>query len=752
MTARFQSDWLIDPDFNFWLAEVKNDSQSAKCKLCNVTFSLSNMGKTAIKSHAKGLKHISKVKNCKTTTTLKSFLSQPQQSSTETTNHDSSEKLIISNPIMNQENEPRIRGSQNILSSFLLKEEVSRAEIIWCIQTLMTHKSMRSAGSDVQLFKKMFSDSQIAIKMELQRSKIAYSILYGIAPYYKNRLMESIASCDHFVIGFDESLNKVCQETQIDINIRFWSTEKNEVCTRYLTSAFLRRTRASDLLLSFKETLLPLIRLDKILQISMDGPNVNHKFFRDLKAELQKTKEINNPMVLDMGSCGLHNMHGAFKRGIEATNWNIVQFLSSIYYLFKDVPTRRAQLTEYSGSNLYPKKFCAVRWVENDSVAARAIEIIPNVKKMVEGLQRDKKEPTSASYKVVTEALSDPFLPAKLEFFRSIAAESQPFLQEYQTDAPMAPFLHSSLVTVLQNIMQRFIKADVLKSANSLSSIDLTDKNNFISYNQIDLGFGTNKAIRELKTKKNITDLMILQFRKDTATALKAFTEKLLARSPLLYKLTKAVSCFDPSLAHCPEVRSRRLKSLLTILNENNWISGIEADEISRDFNNLCSQPSAQQLLTNYSRANKRLDHFWNELIFTHANPQSLVKLLKIVMILSHGNANIERGFSVNSECLVENMKNETLIAQRLIYDSVLSETNGDVATIDVPKSLVHSYRNSRTKLSEEIERRKKEAATAESEDLKRKRVANEKKNLASKKAKLLAEIQAIDDQIQNLQ
>ena len=72
-----------------------------------------------------------------------------------------------------------------------------------------------------------------------------------------------------------------------------------------------------------------------------------------------------------------------------------------------------------------------------------------------------------------------------------------------------------------------------------------------LSYNQIDLGFGTNKAFKEVKTKKKyITDLMILQFRKDAATALKAFTEKLLARSSLLYKLTKAVSCFDLSLSH----------------------------------------------------------------------------------------------------------------------------------------------------------------------------------------------------------
>ena len=41
-------------------------------------------------------------------------------------------------------------------------------------------------------------------------------------------------------------------------------------------------------------------------------------------------------------------------------------------------------------------------------------------------------------------------------------------------------------------------------------------------------------------------------------------------------------------------------------------------------------------------------------------------------MILSHGNANVERGFSVNSEYLVENMKNETLIAQRLILKELL--------------------------------------------------------------------------------
>ena len=50
--------------------------------------------------------------------------------------------------------------------------------------------------------------------------------------------------------------------------------------------------------------------------------------------------------------------------------------------------------------------------------------------------------------------------------------------------------------------------------------------------------------------------------------------------------------------------------------------------------------------------------------------------------------------------------------------------------TLDFPKSLVNFCRNSRTKLSEEIERRKKEATIIESEDLKRIRVANEKNKI----------------------
>ena len=53
------------------------------------------------------------------------------------------------------------------------------------------------------------------------------------------------------------------------------------------------------------------------------------------------------------------------------------------------------------------------------------------------------------------------------------------------------------------------------------------------------------------------------------------------------------------------------------------------------------------------------------------STPSSFGSLTKIVktLILSHGQAQVERGFSINSLLLVENLNNESLIAQRIVTD-----------------------------------------------------------------------------------
>lgn len=104
----------------------------------------------------------------------------------------------------------------------------------------MTHTSLRTAGRDVLLFKTIFPDSNIAQKMQLQRDKVGYLLAYGIAPFFQKELTEKFNKCEFLAVGFDESLNKVAQKQQMDINVRFWDEEKEQVCTRYLTSVFFR--------------------------------------------------------------------------------------------------------------------------------------------------------------------------------------------------------------------------------------------------------------------------------------------------------------------------------------------------------------------------------------------------------------------------------------------------------------------------------------------------------------------------------
>ena len=61
--------------------------------------------------------------------------------------------------------------------------------------------------------------------------------------------------------------------------------------------------------------------------------------------------------MLNIGSCGLHTVHGAFRDGLSAVSWGIESFLRIAYQLFKD--------TAVIGTSTFPLKFVAHRWVEN---------------------------------------------------------------------------------------------------------------------------------------------------------------------------------------------------------------------------------------------------------------------------------------------------------------------------------------------------------------------------------------------------
>lgn len=67
------------------------------------------------------------------------------------------------------------------------------------------------------------------------------------------------------------------------------------------------------------------------------------------------------------------------------------------------------------------------------------------------------------------------------------------------------------------------------------------------------------------------------------------------------------------------------------------------------------------------------MDSFWIKLIKDDDSCSYLSKVIKHVCFLSHGKSNLERVFSVNSKCIVENMQKELLMERKIVYDTILS-------------------------------------------------------------------------------
>lgn len=619
------------------------------------------------------------------------------------------------------------------LVSMLERNNVTKAEIVWCLHIVHKHDSYRSGADAVSLFPLMFPDSEIASRLKLHRTKISYVINFGLGQYFFRELQDMCTKCDYVVIGFDESVNKVSQKGQMDAFVRFWDPLVNQVSTRYYGSAFLGHAKADDLMTAFRIAITGL-DIKIFLQISMDGPNVNKKFLKDLKAH-QKEENPAGMQMLDIGSCGIHTTHNAYKKAMKITSWKIESFLRALYYLFCYSPARRADYTKFSGSIIFPLKFCAIRWVENFKVAERALIILPNIRKYVEGVKEINKVPACNSFEIVNSALKDKLLPAKLAFCQSLSSEVEPFLTRFQTSKPLSPLMYESLTGLVQRIMGRFVKDDVLKSAKSIAGIDLNKDSNLLTAQKIDLGFSVR---HELRKERNIKDNEILQFRNDSRKALKEFCISILAKSPLIFPLTKGISCFDPAVALKSNVRSFRLDKALEIFVEHNLFSGYQADAIKRNYDYVCKQSFFTESLSNFSTANHRLDDFWVNIIPKSEDFDNLRLFLKMILILSHGNAFSESGFSINKEILIENLAEESLVAQRQVYDAIMY--HGGVEKVKINNNLIHAVRNSSDRYYDALKKKKEKEDEISKEKARKRHNTEMLRTLAQKKAKLLEE------------
>ena len=194
------------------------------------SFSLSNMGEPALKSHAQGKKHQNAVKTSGKNTSVWGFLKKDDQKASTSTQKEEpleckeSEELSVAAARSTEEK----RSSS--MTKLTLTREQHKAEIFWALKSVMSHFSYNSAD----VFKAVFPDSIIAQHMSCGPTKLSYLISFGIAPYFMDLLLKELKDAPCFVISFDESFNEELEKEQMDFIVRYSRMVRLKVDTCHL--------------------------------------------------------------------------------------------------------------------------------------------------------------------------------------------------------------------------------------------------------------------------------------------------------------------------------------------------------------------------------------------------------------------------------------------------------------------------------------------------------------------------------------
>ena len=275
----FKSWWLDDNRYKDWL-QRGDDPNTAKCRHCKgKPIALTKKFQIgALDSHAESDKHKAAIDNSKRNLERKnSFFGKSQASSSiaksqasdsdivvvdvsetnkaellPTSPADSSSQPSASSQPSSSSNQQSAKNMMNMFRS----ETREKSELTWILFSVDHNFSDRSSDQVVDVFRDMFPNSfpenSAMSKMSLGRTKVGYTVNYGIAPYVKKLLHEQLDKCRWITVSYDESLNHAAQKGHMDFHLRFWDDEKQQVSTRYYDSHFLGHAKVKDLKDSFE--------------------------------------------------------------------------------------------------------------------------------------------------------------------------------------------------------------------------------------------------------------------------------------------------------------------------------------------------------------------------------------------------------------------------------------------------------------------------------------------------------------------
>jgi len=176
-------------------------------------------------------------------------------------------------------------------------------------------------------------------------------------------------------------------------------------------------------------------------------PNVNLRL-HDLLNEELGDGGVDVPILLNVGTCGLHTVHNAFKAVVKASVLAIYRFICQICFHWSTA--------KIGGWRMY-----------------LLFERHRTVCKYVNTVKVDKQytEPSSKSYKIVWDAVGDVLVLGKMASFEAIAVQLHRFLVIFQCDNGLLPFVCTQLHIIITGLLNRFVESSILDDVQTVTQL-----------------------------------------------------------------------------------------------------------------------------------------------------------------------------------------------------------------------------------------------------------------------------------------
>ena len=254
----------------------------------------------------------------------------------------------------------------------------------------------------------------------------------------------------------------------------------------------------------------------------------------------------------------------------------------------------------------------------------------------------------------------------------------------------------------------------------------------------VEFGFAARRSLKSITDNKTISELAVLTFKTECVQLLSTMTAKLIERCPLKYPLVTYLSSLNPPkmIGSASDVTAK-FEKILQILMNGNWRSAGECDELLSKYKAFSVQMKQGHAVDfrDFTPDSRRLDTFLGNYMQDHIQFAKLWDIFKMLLTISHGQASVERGYSVNKDMLIENLHKKTVVALRTVHDSI-STLEDHFTKLPLTPAMKRHVMSARMRYGQYLDEQKKESLN-EQQRKKRKGVQLSIRETERKKSKV---------------